>query len=308
MHIVLGVECGVRESRKGELKIVRHHHVGHELLVDGHELGDERLNVENVLVALLHAMLVDGRKGDGARLDRHVAVAHQILDQTLEDQFGRNALRQQIVQAFAHLLQSGRRLFEQDLVGGFAQIDLPVEVGNLLGNGEWVLLHFAGFQHEDGAPEIALRFLGDAKGKVAGQGERFFFARALRMGRMVLVGKFNFQIQQNTHSQNSDNILVRRRRHPNAQTTTPDGWNHAGRGIHAQNDAAGGHVFLHCATQRMLGVFGQFVHLGQDDDLEFALSGLVELMRLGDLLDQIDDHHTIVDACNYSNSINCFIK
>ena len=54
-----------------------------ELLVDGHELDDERLQVEYLLVAQVHLVLKLGCDAHHLRLELLVAHGQQLLKQTL---------------------------------------------------------------------------------------------------------------------------------------------------------------------------------------------------------------------------------
>lgn len=228
-----------------------------------------------MLAALLHPVLVQGGVPDRLRLERHVAVLDEILHQTLEDDVRRNALAQQLVQAVTDLAQPCRRLLRDDHRSGLAQVHLPVHVANILVGGERIALHFARLQQENRPPEVAVRLLGDPRAEFS-------------LWRQLLPGA---DVQQDL-----DNLLVGGRGHSHAQATRTDRRNDAGGAVDAQDDPAGGHVLLHGATEGVLGVLGEFVDLGQDDHLELALTARVELVRLGDMFDEVHDDHAIVDA------------
>lgn len=52
-------------------------------------------------------------------------------------------------------------------------------------------------------------------------------------------------------------------RDPDRQAPAPDGWDDLGGGVTAQDETTRCHVLLHGPAQRVLSVFGQSVHLGQ---------------------------------------------
>ena len=66
----------------------------HELLVDHRELGHEGLEVEDLLGALLDAVLVEGRAGHDLGLELVVELRDELRAELLEDHVRGDALRQ----------------------------------------------------------------------------------------------------------------------------------------------------------------------------------------------------------------------
>lgn len=58
---------------------------------------DERFEVEDLLAAQLHAVLVKAGEAEDLGLDVDVAVFDKELDEAFEDDVGRDALRQKLV-------------------------------------------------------------------------------------------------------------------------------------------------------------------------------------------------------------------
>lgn len=133
----------------GLSKVVVHvHGLRNETLIHGHKLGDERFQMKDMLISELHTMFVDASEFNGFCLNRHVTIADQLFDQTLEDHVGWNTLRQHFVQALPNTFQSAGCLFEKYLRCSVAQIDLPIQFDDILVRRERILLYFARFQHE----------------------------------------------------------------------------------------------------------------------------------------------------------------
>ena len=75
----------------------------HELEVDGHELGDEGLEVVDRLAALVHPVLEEGRPVGHLVLEPAVAVLEQLLQEAHEDHLGRDTVAQQLIQPTSDL-------------------------------------------------------------------------------------------------------------------------------------------------------------------------------------------------------------
>lgn len=125
------------------------------------------------------------------------------------------------------MLQSVRRLLQQDLVSGFLQEALPVDLGDVLGLRERIFLDFARFQHENGAAEVAIRLLSDVDGELGGQLEILLLANGLKWKEVsTKIGSTGSP----TYAQNLDDFVDRRRSHSNAEAT----------GLDSRNDPRGG--------------------------------------------------------------------
>lgn len=123
--------CGGSRFLLGGNKDLEHHAIEtifHELLVHGHEPGDEGLEVVDGLVAQLQPVLIVGSQVSHLCLQLPVAVVQQLCEQTLSehwisttvvselqmsqylhDDVGRDAVCQQLVQTGSHLQQPGTR-------------------------------------------------------------------------------------------------------------------------------------------------------------------------------------------------------
>lgn len=96
-----------------------HHHIsgfGQVLLVNAHEMCDERFEVEDLLAAKLHSVLVKTSKAQNLCFDVDVAISAQDLNEPLEDDIRWNALRKQLVKPISDLLEALWCLLEQNLV------------------------------------------------------------------------------------------------------------------------------------------------------------------------------------------------
>lgn len=76
--------------------------------------------MKDMFVAALHAMFVRAREFNGLSFEHHVASLNEIVNERLENDVWRNALRQQFVQSLAHFFKSCRCLFADNLNGRFA--------------------------------------------------------------------------------------------------------------------------------------------------------------------------------------------
>ena len=75
------------------------------LYVERHELGDKRLDVIDGFVAVVRPVLKDGGPVGRLVLEALVALLGQLLQQADEDDLGRDAVAQQLVDAVAHLTE-----------------------------------------------------------------------------------------------------------------------------------------------------------------------------------------------------------
>jgi hypothetical protein len=104
----------------------------HEGLVEQHELGEEGLNVEDGLGALVQLLLVVGGVVGDLRLELAVAIFDQLLQKASEDEFGRDAVDEQLVDALTHLVQPLRALLLHHLLRRLGNERLPVGHHRLL--------------------------------------------------------------------------------------------------------------------------------------------------------------------------------
>lgn len=79
-------------------------------------------------------------------------------------------------------------------------------------------------------------------------------------------------------------------RDTNRETTTANGWYDLRSGIGAENDAAGGHVFLHGATQAVLCLLAQLIGLGEHHHC----------------LQELDALRTVAEQMNQGTNLNFY--
>lgn len=96
--------------------------------------------------------------------------------------------------------------------------------------------------------------------------------------------------------QHALNLLHRRRRNTNQQTSTPDGRDDIAGAVREQDKAQIGTVLLHRATEGGLSVASEMVGFIDDDDLEALFGGQVDLLGLGDLFEEVLDDDAVVVA------------
>ena len=181
----------------------------------------------------------------------------------------------QLVEASSDLTEFPGTLLLNYLVGGLSQVELPVQLLDLLLGREGVLRHLAGLHHQDGSPQVTLTFLGNPLGQRWGERATF------------LLGDLGDHVGDVLHAGG---------RHPDGQTPGPDGGDDLAGRVGHQDDSTGGHVLLHGASEGMLGVLGELVHLRQNNNLELPLSLLVELVVAGHSLDELLYDDPVIDA------------
>ena len=96
--------------------------------------------------------------------------------------------------------------------------------------------------------------------------------------------------------QDLDDLLPRRRRDTHQQRTRLDGRDDVCRRVRDQDQPQVRRVLLHRPPQRGLGIASQVLGLIDDYDLEPLPRGQIHLLRLRRLLQQILDHHSVVIA------------
>ena len=183
--------------------------------------------------------------GGGAHhlgLELTVARGEQLLEQALEYDVGRYAMAEELVEAIAHGHDALHRLLLDDEARRLLEEELPVGLDNLLIAAERIVRHIGRLAHEESAPQVALRLDGYLLDELVG------YAEALELARLLDHGRY---------------LLVTRRRHAQAKTTTAHRRYHATRRVAHQNETTRRHVLLHGATQSVLGVLGQLVHFRQ---------------------------------------------
>lgn len=113
-------------------------------LVDGHKLGDKRLEVEDRLGAAEHAVLVERRVVQHLHLQHRRLVAQpaeQRARERLHEHVGRDAVREEVIELVAHLAELTRRLLAHALERDVVDVLLPVRLLDLLVWIEGVLRH-----------------------------------------------------------------------------------------------------------------------------------------------------------------------
>lgn len=142
--------------------LINHHFSGFSqvFLVDAHEMCNKSFEVEDLLAAKLHSVLVQTGEAQNLCFDVDVAILAQDLNETLEDDVRWNALRKELVKTISDLLEALRCLLEQNLVCCFVKEALPVDLRHILSLREWILLDLAGFQHQNSSTEITIGLLG----------------------------------------------------------------------------------------------------------------------------------------------------
>lgn len=94
--------------------------------------------------------------------------------------------------------------------------------------------------------------------------------------------------------QNITDLVGSRRSYANEQSPRPNWCNNICRRVGQEDQAQIWRVFLHRSPQRCLRVSGEVVGLVDDHDLESLFGGLVDLLSLGHLLQEILYHDSVV--------------
>ena len=131
-------------------------HSGQPLAVDTHELGHERLEVENLLGPDPHAVLEECRPVRHLVLELLVKSLHQLPHQRLHDDLAGDAVREQLVKHLSRSEQLGRGLFLENLPGQSLDEGLPVGQRSRGVGGDDAELQSQGLQHEHRLAQVPL--------------------------------------------------------------------------------------------------------------------------------------------------------
>lgn len=184
-------------------------------------------------------------------------------------------MTQKLIETIAYLKNTFRRLLLHNESSGLFHEQLPVGLGDLLIGRERIASHVGSLEHEQSTSQIARRLLSDARGQLVGQTGALGLARLLQYG---------------------GDLLVRRRGHPQRQTSRSHRGYDTTRRVAAEYQTTRGHVLFHGATERVLCVLGESIDLGEEHHLEALLRVHVQLIRLRNILDQLLYDNAIVDA------------
>ena len=134
-----------------------------------------------------------------------------------------------------------------------------------------------GLVHQQGLPQIPAAVLGDAAVEAVEDGPALAAGGGGEDGAYVVGGRGGDADEQGAAADGGDDV---------------------GGAVGEQDQAQVGAVLLHGAAEGGLGVAGQVVGLVDDDDLEALAGGLVDLLGLGDLLEQVlhDDAVVVADV------------
>lgn len=152
----------------------------HVFLVGAHKMRDEGFEMEDLFTAKLHSEFVQACEAQDLSFDVDVAAFRENLNETFENDIGRDSLGKQLVETITSLFEALRCLFKKDLVGSFFEEALPVDLRDILSLRERIFLNFARFKHENGAAEVSIGLVGDAGSEFDRKLEIFFLANRLK--------------------------------------------------------------------------------------------------------------------------------
>lgn len=132
--------------------------------------------MEDILAAHGNPMLVEGRRLDNLVLERVVQIPHELQSEGLDDDFGGDAVDEELVQFLPGREEVLRTLVARNVGGQLLDVHLPVRLqdGSICLEAATVrvaILNVAGLEHEDGSAEVAAGITSDVDTQLVGEGD-----------------------------------------------------------------------------------------------------------------------------------------
>ena len=132
--------------------------------------------MEDILAAHGNPVLVEGRRLDHLVLERVVQIPHELQSEGLDDDFGGNAIDEELVQLLPGREEVLRTLVARNVGGQLLDVHLPVRlqdgsIGLEAATVRVAILNVAGLEHENGSAEVAAGITSDVDAKLVGEGD-----------------------------------------------------------------------------------------------------------------------------------------
>lgn len=145
-------------------------------LVEGHIFGQKCLEVEDILAAHGNPVLVEGRRLNYLVLEGVVQIPHKLQSKGLDDDFGGDAVDEELVQLLPGREEVLRTLVARNVGGQLLDVHLPVRlqdesIGLEAATVGVAILNVAGLEHEDGSAEVAAGIASNVDAKFVGESD-----------------------------------------------------------------------------------------------------------------------------------------